>query len=183
MEGPLLSKSEHIVDTTLTNGDSSSDDEHIVHITADADSPSTYEQTPHEAKGVQWSVQWKDPCRFENVWNLIEFCLTLVQIAVARVVVTRAEAEHGEATLYPWIVGYTCLCIATLPILCWRFCHYNRCVSSVVCNTIDEVVDFLKWVFEYFFLGWVALFFLWFFIFNDSSSLDNTTQLFWCASY
>lgn len=44
--------------------------------------------------------------------------MTLVQIVVAIVVVTRAKGDHLEAT---WIILYTCGCIANLPILCWRF--------------------------------------------------------------
>lgn len=110
MEGPLLTKSD--------SDSSSNDHEHIVDMTADEQTP------PHEAEDVQSSTgSSTNPI---NVWNLIELVLNLVQIVAAIVVVTRAKDEHAQV----WIMSYTCGCIATLPILFWRFWQYNPCVSS-----------------------------------------------------
>lgn len=96
MEDPLLTKSEHIVDITI-DGDSSSIDD----------------QTRHE--GVESSDLYTAP----SVWNSIEFVLTLVQIVAAIVVLTRPkDEEHPQTLLFIWIIGYTCGCIAFLPILC-----------------------------------------------------------------
>ncbi|KAJ4910339.1 Uncharacterized protein Rs2_04960 [Raphanus sativus] len=147
MGGPLLSKSEHI--------------------TIIGDSSSTDEQAP--LKGVQSC----HPCTQERFWNSIEFAMSLVQIVAAIVVLTRAKGEHPETT---WIIGYACGCVAILPILYWRYWHYQNFISEI---RIKAVVDILSTMVTYFFLGWYALFVYVFLIGNlSSSSLDHTTQPF-----
>ncbi|EFH69960.1 hypothetical protein ARALYDRAFT_890773 [Arabidopsis lyrata subsp. lyrata] len=106
MEDPLLSKND---------GDSSSNEEHIVDITTD-------EQTPNEAEGVQRC----GPVTYEYVWNFFDLALTLVQIVAAIVVMVQAKDKHPQV----WIIGYTCGCIGILPCLCWRCWHYSPCFSS-----------------------------------------------------
>ncbi|CAA0384456.1 unnamed protein product [Arabidopsis thaliana] len=128
MEDPLLNKTEHNVNVTI-NGDTSSNDEHIVNITTDDRSLSTHEQTPHEAEGVESCV----PCTEENVMNLIDFVFTLVQIVAAIVVVTRAEDKHPEAALLIWIIGYTCASIASLLFLCCQLWHYSVSLDTRLC--------------------------------------------------
>lgn len=49
----------------------------------------------------------------------------------------------------------------------------------LICR-IYEVVDNLKKMLEYFFVGWVVML-LWHLI-NNLSSLDYTTQQIWCTS-
>lgn len=108
MEGPLLTKSEHIVDTTIIGNSSSVDD-----------------QTPHEV------VERGDPYADQSFWNPIEFVVTIVQISAASILLIQPrDQEHPQTILLIWIIGYTCGCIATLPIICWRFWYYNRSVSS-----------------------------------------------------
>ena len=97
MEGPLLTK---------IDGDFSSNDEHII------DMIIANEQTPY-----------RDDEFYAEVWNLIEFVLTLVQIVAAIVVLAQAKVEHPQI----WIVAYTFGCICLLPLQCWRFC---RCICS-----------------------------------------------------
>ncbi|WZZ57655.1 hypothetical protein YC2023_057762 [Brassica napus] len=152
MESPLLTKSEHIVDTTIIIGNSSTVDD----------------QTSHEV------VELSDPYEAERFWNPIEFVVTIVQIAAALVLLIQPkDQEHPQTILFIWIIGYTCGCIATLPILCWRFWYYKRSVSSESAEEysggtrINEVMDTTKMVF------------VWNYIVNPSSLDDTTTQFFW----
>lgn len=59
-------------------------------------------------------------------WISVELVVTVAQIIAAIVVMVLAKDEHPEAPLFTWVVGYTSGCIATLPILYWRFRTYNR---------------------------------------------------------
>lgn len=109
MESPLLTKSEYIVDTTIIIGNSSTVDD----------------QTSHEV------IELSDPYEAERFWNPIEFVVTIVQIAAALVLLIQPkDQEHPQTILFIWIIGYTCGCIATLPVLCWRFWYYKQSVSS-----------------------------------------------------
>uniref|UniRef100_A0A1J3H2B3 E3 ubiquitin-protein ligase n=1 Tax=Noccaea caerulescens TaxID=107243 RepID=A0A1J3H2B3_NOCCA len=153
MEGPLLSKSEHIT----INGDSSTNAEHIVDVAANDD----------------FSTIMQMPYMIATAVNSIEFVMTLVQIIVAIVIVTGAKGDHPEAT---WIIVYTCACIANLPILCWGFFRYQSAISEI---GINSVMIILKMVLDYFFVGW-SIVFLWFFV-SNSSSLDHTSPLFWLS--
>ncbi|CAH8307346.1 unnamed protein product [Eruca vesicaria subsp. sativa] len=108
--------------------------------------------------------------RRERFWNSVEFVTSFVQIVAAIVVLTRAKDEHPETT---WIIGYACGCIATLPILYWRYWHYQNFVSEI---RINDVVDTLSRIVTYFFVGWFVLFVCVFLIGN--SSLDHTSQPF-----
>lgn len=60
------------------------------------------------------------PSKFGNL------VATFVQILAALVVLslTMAKDEHLQAPLFIWVIGYTCACIATVPILSWRFHTY-----------------------------------------------------------
>ncbi|KAL0704252.1 hypothetical protein Bca4012_070677 [Brassica carinata] len=163
MESPLLTKSEHIVDTTIIIGNSSTVDD----------------QTSNKV------VELSDPYEAERFWNPIEFVVTIVQIAAALVLlILPKDQEHPQTILFIWIIGYTCGCIATLPILCGRFWYYKRSVSSESAEEysggtrINEVMDTTKMVLEYFFVSWFVVF-VWNYIVNPSSLDDTTTQFFW----
>ncbi|CAL9217779.1 unnamed protein product [Arabidopsis halleri] len=159
MEGPLLTKSEHI----KIDGDSSSNDEHNVNIAITDDSSSTR----HGADFVERCI----PCTREMGWYcLIEFVLNIVQIIAAFVVMTRAKDEHPGTSFLIWIIGYTCGCVAILLI------QFITCVSS------RSYVDFLKEIFEYFFVGWVVLF-LWIYHSSSSSLYDNTKYFWLCMAF
>lgn len=113
MEGPLLTKSEHI----KIDGDSSSNEEHNINITISDETSST----PHEADDVERC----NPCTGEtDRCCLIEFVLNIVQIVAAFVVMTRAKDEHPETAFLVWIIGYTCGCVAIFVI------QFINCVSS-----------------------------------------------------
>ncbi|CAF2068351.1 hypothetical protein HID58_040501 [Brassica napus] len=61
-----------------------------------------------------------------GLWISIELFLTLGQIVAAIVVLSLSKHEHPRAPLFAWIVGYACGCVATLPLLYWRYYHSNQ---------------------------------------------------------
>ncbi|AAF79668.1 hypothetical protein AtNW77_Chr1g0044191 [Arabidopsis thaliana] len=162
MEGPLLTKNKHI----KIHGDSSSNDEHNVNITITNDSSST----PHGVNIVERCI----PCTREMEWFcFIEFVLNIVQIVAAFVVVTRAKDEHPGTSFLVWIIGYTCGCVAILLI---------QFINRISSRSYEEIMDVLKNICEYFFVGWVVLF-LWMYH-SSSSSLYDNTQYFWlCMAF
>ncbi|EOA39185.1 hypothetical protein CARUB_v10012152mg [Capsella rubella] len=174
MEGPLLSKSERN-DVTI-HGDSSTSDEHVVDITVNDDSSSADEKTPHE--GVQSSRTDIDAV----VWTLVGFVVALLQIvaAIAVLTLTKDEQQPSPKILVTLIIAYTCGCILTLPILGWRFWFYNQSVSSE--TRINEVMNSLRMMLGYFFVGWITVF-IWHLV-NNSSSIDYSAPHFWlCLAF
>lgn len=132
MEGPLLTESEHIIDITNDGSSSSIDDQHEVVELRD------------------------DPYTNESIWNSIEFVVTLVLIAAAIIVLIQPRDEkHPQILLFIWIIGYTCGCIATLPILCWRFWHYNRSIGP---ESIEEYLRGIRYIYK---LCFFSLFMHW----------------------
>ncbi|EFH66371.1 hypothetical protein ARALYDRAFT_312551 [Arabidopsis lyrata subsp. lyrata] len=138
--------------------------EHIIDITNDGSSSSINDQQ-----------QLRDPYTNESIWNSIEFVVTLVLIILKNI--------HKHYCLYG-SSGYTCGCIATLPILCWRFWLYNRSVGPESIEEhlrekrINKDLDFFMMCF---FVGWFVVF-LWILssiAFNSSALDDTTTQFFW----
>ncbi|CAH2077191.1 unnamed protein product [Thlaspi arvense] len=61
-----------------------------------------------------------------GLWISIELVLTVGQIIAAIVVLSLSKHEHPRAPLFAWIVGYACGCVATLPLLYWRYYHSNQ---------------------------------------------------------
>ncbi|KAJ9702425.1 hypothetical protein PVL29_004250 [Vitis rotundifolia] len=61
-----------------------------------------------------------------GLWISIELALTVSQIVASIVVLSLSRHEHPHAPLFTWIVGYASGCVATLPILYWRFRHRNQ---------------------------------------------------------
>ncbi|KAK9741767.1 hypothetical protein RND81_03G126800 [Saponaria officinalis] len=60
------------------------------------------------------------------VWICIELALTLVQIVVSVVVLSLSRHEHPQTPLFTWIVGYAAGCVASIPLLYWRYLHRNQ---------------------------------------------------------
>ncbi|CAN7010371.1 unnamed protein product, partial [Brassica oleracea var. botrytis] len=115
---------------------------------------------------------------------------------------TVAKDEHPQTPLLIWVIGYTCACIATVPIrvpiMSWRFhtyIHQDPSLSTpyIIALAADEenniqdsgdeysrerinrVMDFFKTASECFFVGWFwgyVLFFL------DNSSQDYGSILY-----
>ncbi|KAK9273402.1 hypothetical protein L1049_018212 [Liquidambar formosana] len=61
-----------------------------------------------------------------GLWISIELVLTLSQIVASIVVLSLSRHEHPRAPLFAWIVGYASGCVATLPLLYWRYRHRNQ---------------------------------------------------------
>ncbi|KAF3447212.1 hypothetical protein FNV43_RR12392 [Rhamnella rubrinervis] len=60
------------------------------------------------------------------LWISIELVLTLSQIVASVVVLSVSRHEHPRTPLFAWIVGYASGCVATLPLLYWRYRHRNQ---------------------------------------------------------
>lgn len=61
-----------------------------------------------------------------GLWISIELVLLLSQIVASIVVLSLSRHEHPRTPLFQWIVGYASGCVATLPLLYWRYYHHNH---------------------------------------------------------
>ncbi|KAM5566279.1 E3 ubiquitin-protein ligase [Rosa sericea] len=61
-----------------------------------------------------------------GIWISIELVLTVSQIVASIVVLSLSRNEHPRTPLFAWIVGYASGCVATLPLLYWRYRHRNQ---------------------------------------------------------
>lgn len=61
-----------------------------------------------------------------RLWISVELVLTLTQIVASVVVLSLSRHEHPRTPLFAWIVGYASGCVATLPLLYWRYRHRNQ---------------------------------------------------------
>lgn len=61
-----------------------------------------------------------------GLWISVELVLTVSQIIASVVVLSVSRDEHPRAPLIQWIVGYASGCVATLPLLYWRYRQSNH---------------------------------------------------------
>ncbi|CAN1168205.1 E3 ubiquitin-protein ligase At4g11680 [Linum perenne] len=61
-----------------------------------------------------------------GLWISVELLVTVCQIVASVVVLLLSRNEHPKAPLFAWVVGYASGCVATLPILYWRFRTRNE---------------------------------------------------------
>ncbi|XP_027342497.1 E3 ubiquitin-protein ligase At1g63170 [Abrus precatorius] len=61
-----------------------------------------------------------------GLWISVELVVTVSQIIASIVVLSLSRNENPQAPLFAWIVGYASGCVATLPILYWRFRNRNQ---------------------------------------------------------
>ncbi|KAL5729410.1 hypothetical protein ACHQM5_002369 [Ranunculus cassubicifolius] len=61
-----------------------------------------------------------------GLWISIELVVTVSQIIASIVVLSLSRDEKPQAPLFEWIVGYASGCVATLPLLYWRYRHRNN---------------------------------------------------------
>ncbi|KAJ9549652.1 hypothetical protein OSB04_022195 [Centaurea solstitialis] len=59
-------------------------------------------------------------------WISIELVITVSQIMAAIIVLSLSRHEHPRAPLFQWVIGYASGCVATLPLLFWRFYYRNQ---------------------------------------------------------
>lgn len=60
-----------------------------------------------------------------GLWISIELVVTLSQILASIIVLLVSRNEHPHTPLFAWIVGYASGCVATLPLLYWRYHQHN----------------------------------------------------------
>ncbi|KAF3450799.1 hypothetical protein FNV43_RR06888 [Rhamnella rubrinervis] len=61
-----------------------------------------------------------------GLWISVELLVTVSQIIASIVVLSLSRTENPQAPLFAWVVGYASGCVATLPILYWRYRNRNR---------------------------------------------------------
>lgn len=61
-----------------------------------------------------------------GLWISIELVLLVSQIVASIVVLSLSRHEHPRTPLFQWIIGYASGCVATLPLLYWRYYHHNH---------------------------------------------------------
>lgn len=65
-----------------------------------------------------------------GLWISVELIVTVSQIIASIVVLSLSRNENPQAPLFAWIVGYASGCVATLPILYWRFRNRHQGIDS-----------------------------------------------------
>ncbi|XP_043724403.1 E3 ubiquitin-protein ligase At1g63170-like [Telopea speciosissima] len=61
-----------------------------------------------------------------GLWISFELVVTVSQIVASIVVLSLSRDEKPQAPLFEWVVGYAAGCVATLPLLYWRYRHRNN---------------------------------------------------------
>ncbi|ONM54278.1 RING/U-box superfamily protein [Zea mays] len=61
-----------------------------------------------------------------GLWISFEIVMYIAQVVAAIVILIFSRHEHPHAPLFAWIIGYTLGCIASLPLIYWRYVHRNR---------------------------------------------------------
>ncbi|KAL3023489.1 hypothetical protein AAZX31_04G070000 [Glycine max] len=118
---------------------------HVIDITGSSRPSTSSSSTPHDrlANDVDFgalnsrtrrrgdttrSRQHRSPLN-SGLWICVELVITVSQIVASVVVLSLSKHEHPHAPLIAWIVGYASGCVATLPLLYWRYYH-NRGVRE-----------------------------------------------------
>uniref|UniRef100_A0A5B7A3A7 RING-type domain-containing protein n=1 Tax=Davidia involucrata TaxID=16924 RepID=A0A5B7A3A7_DAVIN len=149
MERPeTIIDSEHVIDITGSSGASSSSSSHDRPFNGSdplqhEDRPSTSVRAPIFQpsissvggsnsrnsslirRGDRHGRRRRSPLN-SGLWISFELFLTVSQIIVSIVVLSLSRHEHPHAPLFAWIVGYASGCVATLPLLYWRYRHRNQ---------------------------------------------------------
>ncbi|PSR96105.1 E3 ubiquitin-protein like [Actinidia chinensis var. chinensis] len=61
-----------------------------------------------------------------GLWISVELVITVAQIIASIVVLSLSRHENPQTPLFAWVVGYASGCVATFPILYWRYRYRNR---------------------------------------------------------
>ncbi|CAN0878302.1 E3 ubiquitin-protein ligase At4g11680 [Linum grandiflorum] len=141
---------EHIIDMARNNNDASSpssshdhDDDDDLHPELDG-GPSSAGTATHQTssstltsrlnsrnsasfsrRGDSYGRRRRSPLN-SGLWISVELLVTVCQIVASVVVLLLSRNEHPKAPLFAWVVGYASGCVATLPILYWRFRTRNE---------------------------------------------------------
>ncbi|XP_017978792.1 PREDICTED: E3 ubiquitin-protein ligase At1g63170 [Theobroma cacao] len=143
------SDQEHIIDITRHDdaSSSSSHDEQPpgLNLTQSEDRPSSSTQAPTNQTSSSnrlnsrnssfmrrsdgYGRRRRSPLN-SGLWISVELVVTVSQIIASIVVLSLSRNEKPQAPLFAWIVGYASGCIATLPILYWRFRSRNQGIEQ-----------------------------------------------------
>lgn len=61
-----------------------------------------------------------------GLWISVELVVNVSQIIASIVVLSLSRNENPQTPLFAWVVGYAFGCVATLPILYWRYRYHNQ---------------------------------------------------------
>ncbi|KAF9612796.1 hypothetical protein IFM89_004206 [Coptis chinensis] len=131
--------SEHVIDITRGGVASSSGSSHTD--SHDSDPPQGQERPSSSARvpisqasnsrnssfirrGDGYGRRHRSPLN-SGLWISIELVVTVSQIIASIVVLSLSRHETPQAPLFAWIIGYASGCVATLPLLYWRYRHRN----------------------------------------------------------
>ncbi|CAI0422597.1 unnamed protein product [Linum tenue] len=87
--------------------------------------PSSTPSTRFSRRGDSYGRRRRSPLN-SGLWISVELLITVGQIVASVVVLSLSRNEHPQAPLFAWVVGYASGCVATLPILYWRFRTRNQ---------------------------------------------------------
>lgn len=143
---------EHIIDITR-NDDSSSSSSHDeqphrmdLHQHEERSSSSSRAPTYHNSsssstnrsnsrnssfirRGDGYGRRGRSPLN-SGLWISVELIITVSQIIASIVVLLLSRNENPQAPLFAWVVGYASGCVATLPILYWRFRNRHQGIDQ-----------------------------------------------------
>lgn len=74
-----------------------------------------------------------------GLWISMELVLTVCQIVASVVVLSLSKHENPRTPFFGWVVGYTSGCVATLPLLYWRWYYLNQAPETVFQNREGSV--------------------------------------------
>uniref|UniRef100_A0A5B6ZMS8 RING-type domain-containing protein n=1 Tax=Davidia involucrata TaxID=16924 RepID=A0A5B6ZMS8_DAVIN len=131
--------SEHIIDITRSDDSSSSTSDNDLPPGMDQpqyeDRPSSSSQAPTQQTSLSSSNRVNSRNSYAHrrrsplnsrLWISVELVVTVSQIIASIVVLSLSRHENPQAPLFAWVVGYASGCVATLPILYWRYRNRNQ---------------------------------------------------------
>ncbi|KAI3501801.1 hypothetical protein L1887_29826 [Cichorium endivia] len=130
------------------------DSKHVIDIT-NKPSPSTIVSDPSTTNGTHAR---KTPFAMNSGYLItFELVITMSQIIAAIVVLSISKHERPRVPLFTWVIGYACGCVATLPLLFWRFYHRNDSAPNNTTGTTMAVrLKVFEMVLDCFFLAWLV---------------------------
>ncbi|KAJ7951836.1 E3 ubiquitin-protein ligase [Quillaja saponaria] len=81
--------------------------------------------SPFTRRGAGYGQRSRSPLN-SGLWISVELVVTVSQIIASIVVLSLSRNENPQAPLFSWVVGYASGCVATLPILYWRYRNCNQ---------------------------------------------------------
>lgn len=81
-----------------------------------------------------------------GLWISIELTITLSQVIASIIVLSLSRDEKPKAPLSVWVLGYAAGCLATLPLLYWRYSHhYARQIEQNTHHAMPVMASSNNW--------------------------------------